>query len=371
MTDSIQLTGRDLAFHLADIGDEAAAIAILSEHLSDNGGDIEAHAKLGCLYQLADRLDAALEHFTIAAFNTPGGGAPLALARQMLAGPPRLRIYPILTALRTGTWWNTYFFHLYHRHVIGDPSPPTHIETRQFFDYSQSLQGLMCIGHSVCPGFTRQTFPISEAWDAIKFSIPGYNYAHAAVETLIEFFDVATYANPGIVFLYRNPLDHFVSMWEQGAGRPDIAETARLLREGNLGSELTPYEFAKHYGAEGYAKLVSSYFAMAERYPGRILLQRFEDITQEPEAYFRRVFAFFAIPIDEAAFAFALAGSSKETLLAMELKTGKSIAGQTGQRHISDGPPEKWRKHFSDDQIADLDIFFAKVGLSIRDLRPY
>jgi len=348
-------------------GDFVEAARLLRIYVSHNGADTEAHRVLGEAYIKLGQFNLALNHMTIVSHHT-GDRAPL---HRLMEGT---RILPIFTALRTGTWWNVYFFYFYDSFLKGVTEPPMPVRTEMFFDYRKSINGLLTISHGACPGYEDNGFPTVEKWRSLTFSLEGYNYSDSAVRTLYDFFDVSTPSNPGIVYLYRNPLDHFVSMFQkssQNLASVDPSYAGDRDVDGNLIDYSDLFGLVKTHLLDCFIKQFLTFKEMETKFPKKVLMQSYEEhMTRDPERYFRRVFGFFEIPINEEAFAFALNRSSRDSMRELEKTAGVAIGGNgQGARHGSDGATGKWRKYLTESEVDYIEARFQEFGMSIYDFK--
>ena len=125
-------------------------------------------------------------------------------------------------------------------------------------------------------------------------------------------------------YVYRNPFDHFKSMYLTGQ------------RAGNL-EEKHKDEFFKYvveHFLPQYIFQIQTWLEASREHPNKIKLIRFEDILADRQTYFRNLLTDFNVPINEEAFKIALDLSSKEFLGAFEKLTNISISGMVQEKQI-------------------------------------
>lgn len=273
------------------------------------------------------------------------------------------RIVSIFTAPRSGTWWHLYFFYFYHHASIGTENVPLPMAYETLFDYRRSIGRRFMVQHSICPGFERRDWPFQAQWNELAFSIPGYNGKHAALG-----LDPGNGADGKLVYIYRNPLDHFVSMFRHGQNHTD--DIIRTFR-GEDGRKIpldTPFDFALHHGIPCYVKQYLTFKAMSELHPDAVLMRPYEVMTADPEAHFRLIFDFYGMPLQEDAFRVALKRSGRDSMSNLENAISGAIGGDqkdSSSRHIRDGSSGQWRKHFSDAELQEIRARFSALGIDL------
>lgn len=305
-----------------------------------------------------------------------------AMARQVL----------IATMPRSGTWYNHLFLWSYDwllrhkwRHAITGVRPSivddvlyggaldkTHKLTNKK-DYRKTLGSDLYICHSRCPGYDPAEDQFGGEWNKIKFSLP-----YDSHDVFLKGVDLDPANNPDarIVYMHRNPLDHFISYfrvtqahkWAE-APRSKIVDGAEVRV-----SDLHDWVFNAS-ALESYLKQFHTFRIMAERYPANVLMVPYERFSSDPKAGFLQILAHIGAPVDgplkRRAFETAFAMTAKGTLMDIEKKMGRSLGNELNgdEKHIGDGGTGRWINRFSDIELAMIEHEFARFGHSLADFQ--
>jgi len=212
-------------------------------------------------------------------------------------------------------------------------------------------------------------------WQALCFPLP-YNWGENFIRDNGKWHALNPIVNPEarIVYLYRNPLDHFVSYFRHAQGHVDASHQSRTLADGTVAPIRDLREFVFDAGMLGaFIKHYYSFRQMQARSPQQVLMMPYEQLTTTPDLAFAEILAFFGAPVDDPLkqrlFGDALALCSKESLMAVEAKLAGSIAGdqKAGEKHIRGGEIGKWARHFSDVDLERIEAAFGLFGMSLRE----
>lgn len=184
--------------------------------------------------------------------------------------------------------------------VVGDPAGPVldfrRIRGGPLFRVAGLLQDdHLFIGHAVCPGFADLSAAV-DWWGRTSFHVRGYDCFHEEVSYRHTPVDLAPYdyvsvdvaameraarlgRPPGIVLVYRNPLDQAASYFRYC--QTHINPAYRLFRGHPLGD--VPFE-EYLFGAAltSYARQFFSYQSQAARHPDLVKLVAYEDLMAKP-----------------------------------------------------------------------------------------
>ena len=161
-------------------------------------------------------------------------------------------LFPIVTGLRTGTWMTKYILIHYHQALTRE----TLSAAPARFDMTRSLGADMAVLHGAFPYMEKITGPEKEKWKQLTFHLDEYQNLAAMKKVLaVSQGDVPK----RMVYLYRNPFDHFVSMYDH-AQSIDRARFFRLTREDGSGQEIgNLFDFVKFKILDCYIKQRKSF----------------------------------------------------------------------------------------------------------------
>lgn len=302
----------------------------------------------------------------------------------------------VATLLKSGTWYSRSFFWLYdqllassHASAVGWNSayrlssleaPGGRIDlakaiaSHQLHD-KQNLRQLriqpLYVCHAVCPGFVQASDPMRPKWNKLAFYTPGYNYGEELMGR-----DVKGRLNPlqddaaRIVYLYRNPLDQFVSCWEHARRHNDERNRQKLLADGTLTpiSDLRDFIFEAS-ALDSFIKHYHSFRYMKAKCPSNILMIAYEEVTRTPESAFSKILAHFGKPVsterERECVSEALQMCSLESMRNVEKKLGRSVSNDQTGSHIRDGRIGQWRDHLDEGDVQRVERRLNEFDLSL------
>jgi hypothetical protein len=294
----------------------------------------------------------------------------------------------IATLPKSGTWYSHNFFLCYEqmlRHA-GDylqgrykPDLLNALKNKTINTPSSHQAALdikkLFICHTVCPGFSETKDVRSGQWEALYFPL-FYNWG----EELIREHKSWNLLNPAhnpqarIVYLYRNPLDHFVSFYNHAQHHVNENHRRKLMLDGTQAPIESMHDFVFNAGVLGaFIKHYYSFRQMHLHYPQQILLMPYEQLTQQPRDAFTKILTFLGAPPDtpvkKCLFDYTLDMCSKDSILAIEAKLKRSIVGdQIGEaKHVQDGEIGKWQKHFSKTELEKIESVFERFDITLKD----
>ncbi len=233
------------------------------------------------------------------------------------------------------------------------------------------------IAHVVCPGFNESVNdPLYQQWQTLQFPITGYNAGEWQFRDLVDWNLLNPAINPDvrIVYLYRNPLDHFVSYYKHAQNHADKKYRLKILPNGMQAPINNLHDFV--FGWNGLSGFIKHYYAfrqMRALFPKQILLMSHEQLTTDPHHSFHDILSFFGAPPDDPIkkqiFEAALSMSSKSSLMRLESKIGSSVAGDqmSGGKHVHDSFIGAWRTHFSDDEIEAIESVMNLFNITLNE----
>ena len=231
------------------------------------------------------------------------------------------------------------------------------------------------ICHTICPGFGELKDSRLSLWEALYFPLP-YNWGEAYIRERNCWAGLNPAVNPDarVVYLYRNPLDHFVSYYAHTHKHKNAEHRSKTLADGTRVPVEGLDDFVFEAGMLGaFIKHYYPFRQMQRRYPAQVLLMPYESLTANPSSAFANLLAFLgsAPQSDDENFLFgeALRLSSKESLIGIESKLNRSMVGdQTGnEKHIRDGKTGKWQSHFSREKLERIESALNAFDMSLSE----
>lgn len=306
-----------------------------------------------------------------------------------MADDKKNKLALIATLPKSGTWYSHTFFWCYDQllknsqaYLAGEFQLDLAkvLKNREILSktmHSDTLQiDRMYICHTICPGYYELKDNYSQRWQALHFPIVGYNWGEGHIRSNSEWDMLSPQINPDvkIVYLYRNPLDHFVSYFRHGQGHVDDRHRFKALKDGTRVAINNLHEHIFNFGALGaFIKHYYTYAAMHARFPNNILMVPYENLTSSPEDTFYKILSFIGAepsdPTQYRLFKDALSACSKESLMTIEEKHNISLANDlvNGDRHIRGGEVGKWKKHLSQHELESIELALNAFDISLKD----
>lgn len=296
------------------------------------------------------------------------------------------RIALIATLPKSGTWYSHTFFWCYDQllcnadaFLSGSFKPDLVGALRDHKINSESscpanLERLY-ICHSICPGFDQLNDIRDERWNTLRFPLP-YNWGEPHIRGYNDWAKLDPSHNPAarIVYLYRNPLDHFVSYYHHAQEHKDDMHRIKTLRVGASLPIKNLHDFVFDFSAlEAFVKQYYTFKQMHQHFPEHVMLIPYEHLTAKPNETFFKILSFIgAAPkgaIEQHLFNEALAMCSKDSLMSVEASLGRSLVGdlEGNAKHIRDGETGKWKNHFFYSEIEAIESAFNSFGMSLSD----
>lgn len=293
----------------------------------------------------------------------------------------------IATLPKSGTWFSHLFFWCYNELLahsedyLSKKYTPNLIELvkDKKVQSASSCHALnlpsLYICHVICPGFYELKDPLYEQWRGLQFPLP-YNGGESYIKSFGEWDKVSPLKNKSarIIYLCRNPLDHFVSYYHNAMNHVDINHRNKFFSDGTMAPISDVKDFTFEFGAlYGFIKHYYTFKQMQAAFPDQIKIVSYEELTTNPSLAFKKILSFFDAPVDtelkEKLFADCLNLCSKESLSTIETQLGRSLVGnQIGQaKHIRDGKIGKWRDNFSSDDLVYIECAFNLFDFSLKD----
>jgi hypothetical protein len=300
----------------------------------------------------------------------------------------------IATMPRSGTWYMLLFFWTYDRllrakwrhsatgyapSIINEVLDGGAKDKRNTMSDAQDLGETLGIKplyvqHTICPGYYSANDPQRGEWDKLKFFLP-YD-GHERIGEDFDRLDPAKYSNARIIYLYRNPLDHFVSYFR--VTQHDEWERQRFREDesGNLVPIADLRDFIFNGPAiEGYVKQIHTFRVMRRLYPQNVLMLPYEEMTAKPRETLVKILAYFGAPVrgplTRKAFGTAFRLTERESVKGIEQKMDRSLTGrlQGGQRHVMSGEAGQWQGKLNENDLDRIDQALRRFDMSLSDFK--
>ena len=272
------------------------------------------------------------------------------------------------TMPKSGTWLCQYFFWSLERF---SKNYEINLNT---FDFKNNKvknnlsinNSFILIGHSSCPGYkSSEDKKFGKKWSEIQYWNNGYNFINREIG---KAYDLNFNKNLKIIYLYRNPISQFFSMYNYNFNHK-ISFYRKI-------SELSFSEFIFNTSAlDSYIKQFHTYRVMKKHYPRNIKLISYENLVRNPDEIFLEMCDFFGvfentnenINIISKAVKF----SSTENLKKIEAILGHSLANdQRGKNsHMQNYDKLKKEDMISDKDLSKIESIFNNFNYSLNDFK--
>lgn len=291
----------------------------------------------------------------------------------------------ISTLPKSGTWYLLTFFWCYDQIIKNmdaylegtfkpDLAEALRAKKINERDTLEPLEGLF-IYHSVCHGFQNINDPRYAQWEMLHFPFP-YSWADSLVQERIPLDLLSPLNNPKvrIVYIYRNPLDHFVSYYQFGQKHKNDIHRLKVLPDRTLAPVKDLHDFVFEFGILGaFIKHYYPFKQMHQLFPENVLLMSYEDLITNPHAAFHKILSFVNLEPDnqikQHIVEDALGMCSKDALMAIESTFADSINGEmmNNGKHLQGGEIGKWKAHFSQNELESIENTLNTFDISLRD----
>ena len=247
-------------------------------------------------------------------------------------------IVTVATVQKSGTHWMRFLLTNYAR-ALAEPGvtrPITYPELQQQYYGNNRWQVF------------RGAEPYREPCDLLA--------AHGVSDVTMQHFrhdlDPFVFTPGRKIMLYRNPLDHVVSMYhytiEQRPRHRDRARHPRDVVRPMLDTYARHLVTLNSYRGDPQAHVAS-----------------YESLRADPGARFREVVRFLDLPLVDDAVDRALALSDISTIRATEERAGRSMVVRLDGYFTRDGSIGQWKKYFDDEDVALARDVLAGYGLDL------
>lgn len=291
----------------------------------------------------------------------------------------------IATLPKSGTWYLLTFFWCYDqilKNIDGYLEGKFKPDLREALanhkinerETVEPLEGLF-IYHSNCHGFQDINDPRYAQWEMLHCPLP-YSWADSLVQERIPLELLSPSHNPEVrvVYIYRNPLDHFVSYYQFGQKHRDDVHRVKILPDGSRVPLHDLHDFVFNFGIlDGFIKHYYPFKQMQQHFPKNILLMSYENLITNPQESFREILSFVGrepkdknkqLIIDDV-----LNMCSKKALMAIEDTLEHSMNGMMvdNGKHVAGGEIGKWKTHFSQNELEAIELTLNFFDISLQD----
>lgn len=256
----------------------------------------------------------------------------------------------IYTLPRSGTWYHKIFLNAYKRFLNGNPDGNIHSGEAIHMEDTIGLNFFVTHGPSPVYDMNPEVIP---QWDKISYCTEGYNLSNNIHYSHTDIFDNF---NLPFVYLYRNPLDHAVSMYwhAQNHVRPDIRQLIQGESVASSGKKYFIPSMIKQYMTFG-------------SHP-RCLKVQYADMVKNPRKHFISLLRHCGHSYILDALEYAIKISDINHVKSIESKMVRSIGGDLIKgNHARDGGVEQWKKYFTHKDLDEIEKFMQTFRLSLHD----
>lgn len=274
---------------------------------------------------------------------------------------------------KSGTWYLICFFWSYNEALKGKLPDLANALKEMEVDADPALDSLginvMHTVHCVAPGYEEANDPSYALWKDLQFYATFYNFGSRVAN---QYSNPIRNKNAKIIYIYRNPLDQFLSMFNHLIHHSELSY--RYMKK-NGKEELIkslPEFIFEASGIDSYIKQYHSFVYMKKNYPDNFLLVTYEDLMKNPDMILKRMLEFLGNPVitptQQDAFRIARALTLIDSMKKIEEKSGRplgEIQHPGHKSHIKSGKIGNWKKHISSTEINEIERRFNKFGYSI------
>jgi hypothetical protein len=232
------------------------------------------------------------------------------------------------------------------------------------------------IGHTNCPGFEDYFKSIDPEfytkWSLLKYPTP-YNWLQKYLERDGNWnkLNPAITKDSRIVYLCRNPFDHFVSFFNHVQNHKDESHRFFTDKNGKKTKIETIEQFIFDFGAlNGFIKHYLTFKKMQESFPENVKIIYYSELMESPRASFQEIIDFLDLgltPRYKKYFEHALELSGKDSLSEIESRINRSLADDQleDSKHIRSGNVGEWKKYLSNETVKVVVEKMKEYGINI------
>mgnify|MGYP001266697781 CR=1 FL=1 len=355
---------------LQKMGQNLTAAENYQKALSINPDFDEAKANLKSLSILPD--DKYLESAVVSSITTP---------------PPTCNLL-IATVPRSGTHYMEQLFQalaIFYtpypgKNPIKKTFPAPHVAS-----YPNLGIDKFCAGHTACPNI-EETLEGDQLkkWHSLSYFNPGHDIFLKLLKTIPQFIDVF---NSGegfdfndkksrIVFIYRNPLDHFISYYNSRPNHVDDSTRGYFDIGGSFHFFENIEDFIFKGGLDSYLKLYASYIWSMPKYGDRIMIISYESLVKDPYATMSNILDFVDSAPDprripnELDLAVASSAPRVIRLLEQEYECTLGMDQHPTDKptsHIRNGGSGNWKTIIGRNAIRKIECRFNEFEFTLKD----
>jgi len=296
---------------------------------------------------------------------------------------PTARVGLVSTMPRSGTWYNKYFLHFYDQllrgrnskeivgEIVANPFPAD-----PFNDYGTTIGiDAFILTHFNCPGFDGYKGKHLKPWKNLNDwgdEKAGFDSGGGLLKSNEAMVDPFHNPQSRIVYIYRNPLDQAVSFFHHAQNHRYVKYYTDALGNDFSFSSSSVKNFFLSAGLDSYIKQFFTFYAMKSLFPANILMLTYEAMMRDPEDHFTNVLKHFGhdpdTSKDRLCFQEALQLVSRDSMKNIENNMGRSLGddqANPNERHVRDGRTGKWREHFNDEVLKEIEQRLAHFDMSL------
>ncbi len=281
---------------------------------------------------------------------------------------------------KSGTVYLGVFFRVY-SDLLNGKSPGPKQFTHQNCKKHLFGKNDFAVEHSECPGFRyvekdRKNLAL---WSRLNYYTSGWRGDTNRIKKLESHMDrhvskhVASInkeflETTKIVFVYRNPLDQFISYFRHL--QHSITDD-HSYKAGKNASDIGLEDFIFYEGAlDSYIKQLKTFDKVSQNFPDLILFVPYEELINNKKSALLRIIDHLGIKYDAAAFQKAMELTSLDQMIAIENKTGTSLGRDQKdplERHIRspDGGIGKWQSQMDPKMVQKIELIMNRHYLSL------
>ncbi|MFC1811229.1 sulfotransferase domain-containing protein [Thermodesulfobacteriota bacterium] len=295
---------------------------------------------------------------------------------------PRARVGVVSTMPRSGTVYNKYFFHFYDQLLLGRNSKEIVEEiltnsfpTNSINDYGATIGiDAFTLTHFNCPAFNSYKGKHLKPWKALNDwggEKSGFDIGGGLIKSNEVMVDPSHNPQSRIVYIYRNPLDQAVSFFHHTQNQRNIKYYTDALGNEFSFSSSSVKDYFLAAGLDAYIKQFFTFYAIKSLFPDNIFMLTYEALMRNPKDHFGKMLKYFGHDPDTLEsgtyFNEALQLASRDSMKNIEGKMGRSLSDDQDptHRHIRDSRTGKWREHFNDEVLKEIEQRLAHFDLSL------
>ncbi len=271
----------------------------------------------------------------------------------------------ISTIPKSGTWYIQNFLYTYGQ-ILKNPKGNANIEGLQLQNDKNKYNFknlILFVGHTACPGYKDIIDdPLKQKWDKLSFWNFGFNWMENYLSDYLDRLNPSTCHKAKIVYVYRTPLDQFISAFNHCKNHKDKNHRLKVRN-------FKEYVFNVS-ALDSYIKHFHSFRYIGDLYSKQVLFISYEDLIKDPEKNFYNIISFLKIEgyknknvkniIKDA-----VKSCSPDQVKILEKKLGRSLANDqktNNTSHIRNNGSSYNKNSFDEMDIKKIKDKFMQFG---------